>query len=239
MGGIIELDANEDITLETIDAEDADDNDEAVPAKVKEVIEVVTAAKLMTDEVTTAATTITATQMPKASAPRIRKGVVIKDPEETTTASVIVHSKAKSKVKGKGIIVEEPKPIKRQAHIEQDEAYVRELEAELNANINWNNIMEQVKRKEKQYNTHYTSTILDKGENEIKEEGSKRKRENDSAGSKEISLDKIHSEQILNNVRLEVKEESKMSLELLSFGVDAVEDFKEIYAKGLLLLVED
>nr|GEV82476.1 hypothetical protein [Tanacetum cinerariifolium] len=151
IGGIIELDANEDITLETIDAEDVDvqgrlpesqahvyhldlqyaqkvlsmqDNDEAVPAKVKEATEVVTAAKLMTDEVTTAATTITATQVPKASALRIRKGVVIRDPEETTTASVIGHSEAKSKVKRKGIIVEEPKPIKRQAQIEQDEAYL-------------------------------------------------------------------------------------------------------------------
>nr|GEU96467.1 putative ribonuclease H-like domain-containing protein [Tanacetum cinerariifolium] len=32
---------------------------------------------------------------------------------------------------------------------------------------------------------------------------------------------------MMNNVRLEVKEESKVSLELLSFGVDAAEDFKE------------
>nr|GEX23194.1 hypothetical protein [Tanacetum cinerariifolium] len=45
-------------------------------------------------------------------------------------------------------------------------------------------------------------------------------------------------EQILNNVRLEVAEESEMSLELLSFGVGVVEDLKEIF-KGLLLLVED
>nr|GEZ10168.1 reverse transcriptase domain-containing protein [Tanacetum cinerariifolium] len=37
--------------------------------------------------------------------------------------------------------------------IEQDEAYPRELEANLNANINWNDVMEQVKRKEKQDNT--------------------------------------------------------------------------------------
>nr|GEV67676.1 hypothetical protein [Tanacetum cinerariifolium] len=99
---------------------------EVEPAEHKEVIEVVTTAKLMTKLVTTAATTITAAPMPKASA-----GVVIKDPEETATPSVIVHSEPKSKDKGKGILVEEPKPLKEQAQIEQDEAYARELEADL------------------------------------------------------------------------------------------------------------
>nr|GEV07061.1 hypothetical protein [Tanacetum cinerariifolium] len=78
-GGIAELDADEEVTLEDIDAEvamDADDTDEAEPAKVKEVIEV-TATKLMTDVVTIAATTITAAQVPKVSASRRRKGVVV------------------------------------------------------------------------------------------------------------------------------------------------------------------
>nr|GEZ11566.1 hypothetical protein [Tanacetum cinerariifolium] len=96
-GEIVELDANKDITLETIDAKDADvqgrldlehaekvlsmqDIDEAKPAKVEEVIKVVNAAKLMTDVVTTVATTITATQVPKASALIRKKGVVIHDP---------------------------------------------------------------------------------------------------------------------------------------------------------------
>nr|GEY86105.1 hypothetical protein [Tanacetum cinerariifolium] len=59
-GEINELDANEDVTLE--------DTDEAEPTEVEEVIEVVTAAKLMTKVVTTAATTITAAQVPKGSA---------------------------------------------------------------------------------------------------------------------------------------------------------------------------
>nr|GFD03044.1 hypothetical protein [Tanacetum cinerariifolium] len=101
----------------------------------------------------TAATTITAAQVPKASAPRRRRGVVIQDPEETTITSVIVHSKVKSKDKGKGILIKEPKPIKREAQIEQDKAFARQLEAELNANINWDDVMEQVKRREKHNNT--------------------------------------------------------------------------------------
>nr|GEY64307.1 hypothetical protein [Tanacetum cinerariifolium] len=128
------------------------DNDEAEPAEVKEVIEVVIAAKLMTEVVTIVATPITNAQVPKASAPRRRRGVIIQDLEETATASVIMHSEAKTKDKGKGILIEELKPLKRQAQIVQDEAFARELEAKLNANINWNDVMEQVKRKEKRDN---------------------------------------------------------------------------------------
>nr|GEX70444.1 putative ribonuclease H-like domain-containing protein [Tanacetum cinerariifolium] len=112
------------------------DTDEAEPAKVEDVIEVVTAAKLMTEVVTTATTIITAAQVPKASASRRRRCVVIQDPEETATALVIVHTKVKSKDKGKGILIKEPRPLKRQAQIKQDEALTRELEAKLNANIN-------------------------------------------------------------------------------------------------------
>nr|GEY93497.1 hypothetical protein [Tanacetum cinerariifolium] len=55
--------------------------------------------------------------------------------------------------RGKGILIEEPKPLKRQAQIKQDEAFAKQLEAKLNANINWNDVVDQVKRKEKQDNT--------------------------------------------------------------------------------------
>nr|GEZ41228.1 hypothetical protein [Tanacetum cinerariifolium] len=46
----------------------------------------------------------------------------------------------------------EPAELKEQAQIEQDEAYERVLEAELNKNINWDDVIEQVKRKEKEDN---------------------------------------------------------------------------------------
>nr|GEW76949.1 hypothetical protein [Tanacetum cinerariifolium] len=179
IGKIAELDASEDITLETVDAEYSNvqgrlpesqaqvyyldlehadkvlsmQDDEVKPIEVKEAIKAVTAAKLMTKVVTTAVTTITATPMPKASAPRRRRGVIIQDPEEAVTASLSVQSGVKSKDKGKGILVKEPKPLKRQAQIEQDEACARELEVELNANINWNKVIKRVKRNEKQDNT--------------------------------------------------------------------------------------
>nr|GEV77820.1 hypothetical protein [Tanacetum cinerariifolium] len=60
------------------------------PAEVEEVLEVVTAAKLISEVITIAEPT-TAAQIPKASVPRRRRSVVIQDPEETTT-SVIVHT---------------------------------------------------------------------------------------------------------------------------------------------------
>nr|GEW83195.1 hypothetical protein [Tanacetum cinerariifolium] len=49
----------------------------------------------------------------------------------------------------KGILIEEPKSLKGHAQIEQHEAFSRQLEAELNADINWNVVMEQVKRSER------------------------------------------------------------------------------------------
>nr|GEU34282.1 hypothetical protein [Tanacetum cinerariifolium] len=120
---IAELDADKDVTLEEVDAEvtkDADvqgrleesqakvyhldlkhadkvlsmqETDEAEPAKVEEVIEVVIAAKLMTDVVTIAAATpIIFASVPKASAPRRIRGAIIQDPKKATTALVSVQS---------------------------------------------------------------------------------------------------------------------------------------------------
>nr|GFC08435.1 hypothetical protein [Tanacetum cinerariifolium] len=82
-----------------------------------------------------------------AAPSRRRKRVVIRDPEETTTTSTIIHSEGKSKDKGKGILVEELKPLKKQAQIKQDEKYVRELEAELNKNNDWDDVIDHVQRK--------------------------------------------------------------------------------------------
>nr|GFA35595.1 hypothetical protein [Tanacetum cinerariifolium] len=135
-------------------------DDKVEPAELQEVVEVVTTAKLITEVVTAASATITATapQLTTAAAPtlttafsatRRRKGVVIRDPEETATPSTIIHSEAKSKDKGKGILIEERKPLKKQAQIEQNEAYARELEEDLNKNIDWDEVIDHVQRKKK------------------------------------------------------------------------------------------
>nr|GEZ27156.1 RNA-directed DNA polymerase, eukaryota, reverse transcriptase zinc-binding domain protein [Tanacetum cinerariifolium] len=100
-----------------IDLEHADKvlsmkDDEVEPTKLQEVVEVITTVKLMTEVVTAASATITAPPTPITAAAittapstdRRRKGVVIRDPEETATPSIIIHSEPISKDKGKEIM---------------------------------------------------------------------------------------------------------------------------------------
>nr|GEY91592.1 hypothetical protein [Tanacetum cinerariifolium] len=123
--------------------------------KVHEVVDVVTTAKLITEvvtatseSVTAASITIAATepQVPAATitaalvrvvaaSTKRRKGVVIRDPKEESTT--IIPSETKSKDKGKGIMVEEPKLIKKKQQVEMDEEYARKLHEELNKDIEW------------------------------------------------------------------------------------------------------
>nr|GEV33975.1 putative reverse transcriptase domain-containing protein [Tanacetum cinerariifolium] len=117
-----------------IDLEHADkvlsmQDDKVEPAELQKVMAVVITSKLITEV-----------------------GVVIRDPEETATPSTIIHTEPKSKDRGKGIMVHKPKPLKKKTQIEQDEAYARELEAELNKNTDWDEMIDQVKRKEKEDN---------------------------------------------------------------------------------------
>nr|GEU50668.1 probable inactive ATP-dependent zinc metalloprotease FTSHI 3, chloroplastic [Tanacetum cinerariifolium] len=95
-------------------------DEESEPAELQEVAEVVTTTKLITEVVTAASDTITtaSTLIPAVtitdaalalttalSAARRRKGVVIRDPKETTTPSTSIHIEPKSKDKGKWIMV--------------------------------------------------------------------------------------------------------------------------------------
>nr|GFB32389.1 hypothetical protein [Tanacetum cinerariifolium] len=122
--------------------------DENEPIEVQEVVDVVTTAKLITKVVTTTSETITAAITVAPS--RRRKGVVIRDPEEESTTSTIIPAETKSKDKGKGIFVEEPKPLKKKQQIEQDEQYAKELQAELNKNIDRDEAIDHVKKKAKE-----------------------------------------------------------------------------------------
>nr|GFB04072.1 hypothetical protein [Tanacetum cinerariifolium] len=96
-GIIAKIDANEDVIMEEVEAEVAE-KDAAIQERQEESqvqvyhIDLEHADKVL-KVVTTAATTITATP----SAARRRKGVVIRDPEETATPSTIVHFEPKSK----------------------------------------------------------------------------------------------------------------------------------------------
>nr|GEV34787.1 putative reverse transcriptase domain-containing protein [Tanacetum cinerariifolium] len=138
-----------------------DVNDEEA-AGVEEVVEVITVAKLITKVVTTAGldinaasvqdTPITAAKATKVNVevPKLKKrrGIIIQNPEKTTT-TVTMQPKVQAKDKGKDILIEEPKPLKRQVQIDLDEEVARQLEAKVNADINWNAVIEQVKRSER------------------------------------------------------------------------------------------
>nr|GEX59891.1 hypothetical protein [Tanacetum cinerariifolium]GEX60983.1 hypothetical protein [Tanacetum cinerariifolium] len=140
------------------------------PAEVQEVVDVVTTAKLITEVVIAASETVTAAnaiisaiepQVPAATiiaapakvtvAPsRRRKGVVIRDPKEESTTFLIISTENKSKDKGKRIMVEEPKPLKKKQQIEMDEEYPRKLHAEINKDIDWDVAIDHVKLKAKE-----------------------------------------------------------------------------------------
>nr|GEX32625.1 hypothetical protein [Tanacetum cinerariifolium] len=144
---IAEIDQDDDVVLEddkeedrkvanaVKDVEEAKE-DETEPTEVQEVVDVVTTAKLITKVVTTASETVTA--------------AIIRDPEEESTTSTIIPAKTKSKDKGKEILVEEPKPLKKKQQIEQDEQYARELHVELNKDIDWDEAIVHVKLKAKE-----------------------------------------------------------------------------------------
>nr|GEU62252.1 xylulose kinase-1 [Tanacetum cinerariifolium] len=175
-GGIIaNIDADEDVDLK--DAKDvvveksAEIKEKSETTKFQEVVDVVTTAKIITkvvtaasDTITAASTTVTVADAQVSAAtiiaapskltatPRRRKGVVIRDPEETITPSTIIYSEAKSKDKGKGILVEDLKPLKKQAQIKHDEDFARELETELNKNIDWEEVIDHVHKKAKEDN---------------------------------------------------------------------------------------
>nr|GEV46310.1 hypothetical protein [Tanacetum cinerariifolium] len=132
--------------------------------EVQEAVDVVTSAKLITEvivavneSVTAASATITAVPAATitaasvrvvASSTRRRKGVVIKDPDEESTT--IIHAETKSKDKGKGIMVEDLKLMKKKQQVEIDEEYARKLHEELNQDIDWSVVIDHVKQKAKE-----------------------------------------------------------------------------------------
>nr|GEY08724.1 putative ribonuclease H-like domain-containing protein [Tanacetum cinerariifolium] len=122
---IANMDADEDITLKDVAAVAK----EVKTDELKEVVKVVTTTKLMTEVVTAAVATVTAvataalkiTTAPSAA--RRRKGVVIRDLEETATPSTIIHSEPKSKDKGKRIMDDVIEHVKEKER--QDNAVLR------------------------------------------------------------------------------------------------------------------
>nr|GEU60935.1 ribonuclease H-like domain-containing protein [Tanacetum cinerariifolium] len=142
-------------------------------SEVQEVVEVVTTAKLITDVVTAASQDSTASATISAAKPSIpavaltvvaayirrRKGVIIRDPEEEL--SLKTHTETpdetpKLKDKGKGILVETPKPMKKKDQIKLDAEYERKLHEEfnqdheeINKDIDWDAAIDHINQKSK------------------------------------------------------------------------------------------
>nr|GEZ96133.1 hypothetical protein [Tanacetum cinerariifolium] len=230
-GGIIEnIDADEDVVLE-----DAKDEEELEPTELQEVVDIVTTTKIITEVVTAASTTINAADVPilaatltLTAAPSKRtKGVVIRDPEEsTTTTSTIIHSEAKSKDKGKWILAKEDKAVKRYQALKRKPQ--TKAQARKNMMIYLKNVagfkMDYFKGMYYEdirpiFEKHFDSNVafLQKTKEQMDEEYSRAlKRLNESQEEKATKKQKLEKE-MLNNVRLEVEEESEVSLELLRF----------------------
>nr|GEV58246.1 hypothetical protein [Tanacetum cinerariifolium] len=132
--------------------------------EVQEAVDVVTTAKLIIEVVATVSKLVTAADASIADVPattitiapvrvaaaftKRRKGVVIRDPEEESTATI--PAETKSKDKGKGIMVEEPKPMKKKQHVKMDKEYAKKLREELNKDIDWSVAIDHIKQKAKE-----------------------------------------------------------------------------------------
>nr|GEV33037.1 hypothetical protein [Tanacetum cinerariifolium] len=180
---IADIDADVEVNLENVynldlayketglsmhDATDADGKEIA-----EEMVEVITTAKIIVDEVSTAGgelnaageepisvapINITTAQPSEATKTTVdistapnAKGIVFHDMEElaTRTSSLKTHVKDKGNAK----LVEEPKVLKsRKAQIVIDEEVARRIEAEWNANmqdnIDWNEVVEKVQSRQ-------------------------------------------------------------------------------------------
>nr|GEW12147.1 hypothetical protein [Tanacetum cinerariifolium] len=107
--------------------------DETEPAKVEEVVDVVTTAKLITKVVTAASETV------------IAASAICPTAEPQVLAAILTAAPARVAATPK-----EPKPLKKKQQIEMDEEYARKLHAELNKDIDWDVAIDHVKLKAKE-----------------------------------------------------------------------------------------
>nr|GFA99780.1 hypothetical protein [Tanacetum cinerariifolium] len=299
--------------------------------EIQKAVEIVTTAKLMTEVVTAAATQVIAAGTPipaakptpipaakptpiPAAKPKIlnitaapavstrkRKGVVIRDPEEELPFDTPAET-SEMKDKGKGILIEAPKLMKKKDQIEMDAEYARKLQEEINKeheetykNINWNAALDHNTKGYKmdffkgmknneilpifQAKFDANMRFLFKSRDEMEEEdeeiiksinetpaqkAAKRRKlhkqakegedlkkqletmfektdgqdaiwRNQHSGygqalvkiEKRYPLSKFTLEQLVNVVRLKVEEESEMSLELLRFTRQQLQEYQQ------------
>nr|GEW49936.1 hypothetical protein [Tanacetum cinerariifolium] len=209
---------------------------------------------------------------------RRRKRVVIKDPEKESTAKT--PAETKSKDKGKGIMVEEPKPMKKKDQAKEDKTVQRYqvlkkrpqtegqdrrnmimylkntagfrlnyfkgmsyddirpiFEAKFNKNIKFLlKSKEQIKEEENRVIKSINKTPAQKA--------AKWKKLNEEVKElillveRRYPLSKFTLDQMINAVRLQVEEQSEMSLELLRFRRQQLQEGQHNAAKHKLMLLD-
>nr|GFB01633.1 hypothetical protein [Tanacetum cinerariifolium] len=166
----VDMETDEGIELEVDQEKDAEED-----TKVQKAVEFMTTAKLITKVVTAAATQVAAASTPiPAAKPKVlkiaaalailtrkRKGVVIRDPEEELHIDTPAETPT-VKDKVKGILIEDPKPMKKKDQIEMDTEYAKKLQEELEKEheeaykqTDWNAAFDHVQAKETQYIKRY------------------------------------------------------------------------------------
>nr|GFA18850.1 hypothetical protein [Tanacetum cinerariifolium] len=138
--GRIIVDMDQDEGIELVDDQEKDVEPTPIPAAKPRILNITAALAVLT---------------------RRRKGVVIRDPEEELSFDTPAET-SKVKDKGKGILIEALKPMKKKDQIEMDAEYARKLQEEINKeykeaykNIDWNAALDHVQSKEPQYIKRY------------------------------------------------------------------------------------
>nr|GFB94442.1 hypothetical protein [Tanacetum cinerariifolium] len=121
-------------------------------AEVQEAVEIVTTAKLMTDVVTAATTQVVAASTPISAA----KPAVVDVSTPISAAKPKVLKIVAAAPAGKGILVEDPKPMKKKDQIEMDADYARKLQEEEESHVQAKDVQDKdVQAKGIQYIRRY------------------------------------------------------------------------------------
>nr|GEU41777.1 putative ribonuclease H-like domain-containing protein [Tanacetum cinerariifolium] len=116
--------------------------------EVHKVVDVVITAKLITEVVTAASESVTAASITIAAAePQVSAATITATPRNQLQSYLLIPSPRK---RAKGIMVEEPKPMKKKQQVKMDEEYARKLHEELNKDIDWDVAIDHVKQKAKE-----------------------------------------------------------------------------------------
>nr|GEX81105.1 hypothetical protein [Tanacetum cinerariifolium] len=158
------------------------------PAEVQEVVDVVTIDKLITEVVTAASEIVTAAStIISTTEPQVPAFTITAAPAKVAAAP---SRRRKGVDKGKGILVEEPKPLKKKQQIEMDEEYARKLHAELNKDIDCDVAIDHTKEQMEEEESRALQRI---NETPIEREAKRRKLD-EEVGDLKIHLEKVPDE---------------------------------------------